>query len=66
MLQYLSFFSPFPMIDPAYIDGTRKLITPGHSLNHSFKNDIPTPKRTPEDKAKLPSYLKDSDQTWKV
>ena len=51
MLQYLSFFSPFPMFDLTYIDGTRKYITPGHSLNHSLKSDISTSKETPEDRA---------------
>ena len=53
------------MIRNPYNDEIRKYLIPD-SMISNFNNDSLSPKRTPEDRAKSPGYLKDSDQTWKV
>ena len=45
---------------------TYKKTRPDHSMIPSIIDDSSTSKRTPEDRAKSPGYLKDRDQTWKV
>ena len=54
------------MINNSYNDELKKHTIPNHSMITSINNDIPTLKRTPEDRAKSLSYFNDSDQTWKV
>ena len=49
------------MIRFPYNDEIRKYLIPDHSMIPSFNNDNLSPKRTPEDRAKSPGYLQDSD-----
>ena len=55
-----------PLILNSYNDELRIHTNPDHAMIPSINNDISTPNRTPEDRAKSPGYLKDRDQTWKV
>ena len=49
-----------------YLITNKKTRPPDYSMIPSIINDSSTSKRTPEDRAKSPGYLRDRDQTCKV